>query len=183
MAIEDLKALVERIAATKYMDLNTRTSFQSALEKCVTQLGDSALKYLGPLWQAWPGLAQDAVETIFLKTGSSRCLRLLLHSIRSASPKDTANIHGALWALHEYAKDKTDKQAARCIKAIRKVAKKPIGTYSPATMAGSDDPVKNARFYLEQLEEENGEFLKRVLLPIWLWIFQPFTRPHKGTSE
>jgi len=163
VVVEDLKALVERIAATKYMGLKMHTSFQSALKKCVTALGDSALKHLDPLWRAWPGLAQDAVEAVFLETGSSKCLRLLLRSIRSAGPKDTANVHSALWTLHEYAKDKTNRQAARAIKAIHRVAKKPLGSYSPASMAGFDDPVKNARFYLKQLEEENGEFLKRIL--------------------
>ena len=158
-----LKTLVRRIVATKYMDLKTHTSFQSALKECATQVGDTTLKYLGPVWQTWPGLAQDAIEAIFLETGSSKCLRVLLRSIRSAGPKDTANVHSALWTLHEYAKDKTNRKAARAIKVIRKVAKKPLGTYSPASMAGSDDPVENARFYLKQLEEENGEFLKRIL--------------------
>jgi len=166
MSSDEIGRLVSEIAGTRHMSSSDYGRFRARLISQSDQLGENMISLLGPVWSTWPRLAEDAVEHVFLESESPRCFGILLRRLRTAKARDAGTVHSVLRTFYEYSRTHTDATAAIAIRAIFAISQRASRHYKPTTMAG-DDAVRNARFYMRKLSEENGVFLQSSLARIW----------------
>jgi hypothetical protein len=162
MSENEARMLVSKITSTKYMNTSENLSFKFQLVSLSDDLGEKIISIIDPLWNSWPGIAEDVVKSVFLKFNSKKCFRILLNRLRRATSKDAGTVHGVLNAFYKYSAINRDTTAALAIRAIYAISIMPQSHFRSATMAG-DDPVKNAQFYIQELSKENDPFVQSSL--------------------
>ena len=116
------------------------------------------LSDIDPLWNSWPELAAEIPGILFVRSGAEQPLKSIVERLNN----DNANTF--LAALHDFAKDNSDKLAIIAVQVLKNVAEKPSDAYGVKILAGiKSSPVENARYYLKELKKENNLILQEAL--------------------
>jgi hypothetical protein len=90
-------------------------------------------------------------------------LNMLNRLLETSGRQDEGLVNTILRYLYDqYAKGRTDEQAALAIQAIYKVSKRSKGYYKSPWKVPAN-PVKNANFYVSEIQQENPDFFQQSI--------------------